>query len=544
MIATALIERGATIGLLEQLFGSTTVAATIKTQIMLRQWNFVAPLLFALWALSPLGAQGNLRVLSIETVRQASQQQVAYLNTSIKSILIHDPGYQISGINALYLSSMMAPNATQFGARDTWGNVKIPEYGSLDNVAADSEGWKNINAESSTKYSSLVGIPIGNVSKIGHTDFVMTSSYFRLECPHGPQLLPYDDEVLWFDGNVTGHLRGSGKLVNGTGSQRFPSDDFNGESGGRVTFSIGTFDNFNVARDRLRSIYFQSYTSTPDADLQNITALNCVVSYPYVDSKISCTDQTCSVSAIRPSSQTYASYLRIDSSLSKYTTPLDDEIVGKSFFAYFAVASGYEDSAEEYLTSSLTEQYMELGYNPIVSIDQVLQTNLSTVDGQALTQRLARLLNTWYIPSLAIESITYPSTSLDGGDATALATHTISNQVYRCHDVWFNILLLSSGVLFLCGLTGTILKYSATHGPDILGHVSSLTRDNPYVHEIWSNSQGDTGNALDGFERARLLRRVRIKLGDCRSTAREGHLVIMSASGSIKGSVDPNKRYM
>jgi hypothetical protein len=78
MIATYFTERGTTVGLLEQLFGSTTVASTLKTQLMLRQYNFVAVLLLLLWSLSPLGGQGVLRLITV-----ADQRVVAPARSTI-----------------------------------------------------------------------------------------------------------------------------------------------------------------------------------------------------------------------------------------------------------------------------------------------------------------------------------------------------------------------------------------------------------------------------------------------------------------------------
>lgn len=54
---------------------------------------------------------------------------------------------------------------------------------------------------------------------------------------------------------------------------------------------------------------------------------------------------------------------------------------------------------------------------------------------------------------------------------------------------------------------GVWFKYRAT-APDILGHVSSLTHDNAFT--LLSESV----SALDRVERARLLRDLKVQIGD------------------------------
>lgn len=64
-------------------------------------------------------------------------------------------------------------------------------------------------------------------------------------------------------------------------------------------------------------------------------------------------------------------------------------------------------------------------------------------------------------------------------------------------------------------------------GPDIPGYVSSMTRDSPYVRI----SNG--GSAIDGAERARLLRGLRVQLKDTMGESQEvGKLVFATIEES------------
>lgn len=50
---------------MEQLLRSQALFGVIRTQFLLNDWNLKAILIILLWALSPLGGQGTLRLISV-----------------------------------------------------------------------------------------------------------------------------------------------------------------------------------------------------------------------------------------------------------------------------------------------------------------------------------------------------------------------------------------------------------------------------------------------------------------------------------------------
>ena len=66
------------------------------------------------------------------------------------------------------------------------------------------------------------------------------------------------------------------------------------------------------------------------------------------------------------------------------------------------------------------------------------------------------------------------------------------------------------------------LKYTAT-APDILGYVSTLTRDNPFAPII-----PEGGNNLRGLEQARLLSDLPVQIGDVNWEEEKGHIAFRS----------------
>jgi hypothetical protein len=104
---------------------------------------------------------------------------------------------------------------------------------------------------------------------------------------------------------------------------------------------------------------------------------------------------------------------------------------------------------------------------------------------------------------------------------------TISHleEVYSCNRGWLAALVIASALMLIAGGGGTTLKYK-TVGPDVLGYVSSLTRDNPHMGGAeWS------GSSMDGLARAKELRGVRIRLEDAREKDEVGHIVVAALSG-------------
>lgn len=64
--------------------------------------------------------------------------------------------------------------------------------------------------------------------------------------------------------------------------------------------------------------------------------------------------------------------------------------------------------------------------------------------------------------------------------ASTLATIHADVGVYSAGLVFVVILLLITLILLDCGVIVVVLKYTTT-APDVLGYVSSMTRDNPFI---------------------------------------------------------------
>ena len=532
MIATWLFARGATVERLEQIFGSTTVFGTFKTQYKLRAYNTLGIGLVLIWILSPLGSQAILRLLDTGNKSTPSDSTIHYFDSSSKSnasLFFAPQDWRTDSFVQIYQAALVAPNVTQNGPRDIWGNPKIPTIASLKSDPGSSSGWLDSNP--GALYSSLVGMPIGNLSIVGDLRFTMPSSYYTLTCPEGPQARLSEEEIIWYEDQ--GYVLGTGQRVEGFGSQRFAEDPFANTSVADRFWSIGTFTPSQSPPYRVpsepMSIYFQFQSVNSTSYTTYLTTLNCRLLFSNVESQMLCHGKSCEVISMRHATESVNA---------SFATPLDDLDVADTFFDLFTFATGVYGIVTEFDKNSFFLQYLKYGFNPIGTPDFNATVNITAIPGDILAERLARLMNTLWLPSLSIESVTgnFPS-DLGGvpGIMSSAASVFHSNEVFICAFPWFMVLLISAIVLFMIGLIGTYLKYFATVAPEIVNHISSFTRDNPNVQIP------PGGSSLGGFKRARYLKKVIIKIGDSKPEAAVGHVVVISVE---KGQSEESRRLL
>lgn len=184
--ATWKLERGTTLGALEQLMGSRTVASTIITQLQLRSFNLVGVGLILIWSLSPLGGQSILHILSTPMKPLSNTTNVGYFNSRQQSYATPNGAFRnlwFPGYTVLFGSSLLSPVAVKRSTMDTWGNVKIPYYSSvsMSNPGKDIDEWTQISPSMTPVYSSLFGIPLSGLG-LGNTTLTVESSYVELSC--------------------------------------------------------------------------------------------------------------------------------------------------------------------------------------------------------------------------------------------------------------------------------------------------------------------------------------------------------------------------
>jgi hypothetical protein len=273
------------------------------------------------------------------------------------------------------------------------------------------------------------------------------------------------------------------------------------------------------------------------------------------------------------------------------TTPLDYGAVTTQLFQEIsAVEQGKFDdpSLTERVLNDTSSLYMAQNY----------QMNLTSIPPSVFSPRLSLVLNTYYLSMLPRFSGAFLGEGAQGnaflsgrdfGNASQSATAfdpsfvqiacpvfcyrsaearvARAHEAYRVNAAWLALLLASAGVLFGVGCAGAALGWRGTHVPDMLGYVASMTYNNPYVplpdHDGGQGSSddsrgesgrgegrgdssgeagegsgergGSSGGVLDAMDRARLLRDMRVTIGDVHGAGEGvGHVAFARSGPDVR----------
>lgn len=495
------LQCGVSLGDLEQLMGSTTVGGTITVHALLRPFNGLAIGLALLWASSPLG---NYLIPNLgREVQQALvlNTTIRYLDTTQASFFYNPdfiPEISAGGINALYQSSLISSRSAQGSKMDQWGNVKIPYYSRLNatNKMANASDWRHTPESGSPWFSSLLGIPISGLAASGNTTFTITTTYLDLNCyniSQGPPIVEGgvdENGSAWIFGPAVPTLNSSRPLTFFLAINRLVP----GESG-----ALGTYANTTAAVQQ-PALLFQSIiwdNVVNPTDPFNVSRIQCRLTQEYIDSAVSCSPgspQYCRVTASRPSSATHPP---------NSITTLGLQYQFQMISQLLPIATG-ESSYSFVPESTATELYID---NSSLPFSIFGRAHLYGIPKSDLEVRLGQVLNTYTLAALAPFDM---AGSLGSGNASVVSVkgeQRVWEIRYQVEWTLFAAYIATWLVFFAAGVAGVLLRWVVI-GPDVLGYVSSLTRDTPYVRVT------EGGSALAGIERAKLLRGLRLKMGD------------------------------
>ncbi|KAK3639334.1 hypothetical protein LTR56_012502 [Elasticomyces elasticus] len=519
------LECGEKLGLLDLLAGSTSIPSTIATQVALRARTWVLCLtgagLSSLWLMSTVGGQAALRVVRIGNMTINSTVPIRYLNTN-GSMNIFDIGAEIDPqllavVNGMYVAALLSPCTQRVSPVDPWNNVKIPTIETLESTAvAASDGWLIPNPNH-TNYSSLTDMPAEGTRIDGsNTTFAIESSYWNLDCTAltaEPQ--PVDLNTSWTDG-----------VIDNT-----PWQGFKGQSGYLISnrsFAPDTPESTgDVPSDTPpRTLYYNTWDQQVRLDdyinLDNYTSMSgsaCDVSTTYVETEVHCNGLACSAVKIRRSRLTHppAAYTTLDKSPN---------------FVYFALI--FVQLIDGYPTApTATQVYIKDLKSPFSVLSPGNGVvSLHHLDRKLHALRLGQLLNTCYSVMMSMnalpEGITAATEYLTSGGTysnqiiTQTGFRSSNVRVLVCHKGWLIALTVSSVAMVLASLACPAIRWFR-HTPELVLNISTFVRDNPYV------DCPNTGTTMESMERARLLGKARVRLGDVATDRQEyGHLAIGS----------------
>jgi hypothetical protein len=248
--------------------------------------------------------------------------------------------------------------------------------------------------------------------------------------------------------------------------------------------------------------------------------------------QIQCEGVNCRSIAARPSTEpaSHDTSSRVDTGWR--ATPLTGhgqrDTMYINFMKNFVTSTNPADACDtSFCPTSAIEGYLKNPGSPFSASGD----SLSTFGDQLISRRIAQLLNTYWIDSVAPYaiagnfSIPKNTTNAPLSDmySTDASSGTIERQetVIECNLPWLGILLLASGVSLVVSVAGGILNM-LRRGPSILDSFSALIRDNQYcASELPHHSSME-----DGSDQSCRLRSVVVRLGDVKSEEDIGHVAI------------------
>ncbi|KAI1343196.1 hypothetical protein F5Y15DRAFT_427633 [Xylariaceae sp. FL0016] len=480
------LERGERTGVLDLLAVSTSLTSTVTSQSQMRTVSLVGVALIVVWAMSP--SANSTYMVSSGDLREYDESGRA-------------SSYAV--VNSIFVSSLISPLKLRSSPVDTWGNVIIPFIESYENHSiTDGDGWYRTNA-SLASLSSLVGLPIANITAT-YVDYSINieTRYFHLDCPvvYGAWVEPRSNYTNWYHGYDA--MIWSNQSYDWERQQTNPDD---------------------MASPRW---FHHQWWGSPT----NMSS-NCSITTTYVEADVTCaTSSQCAVSRLRRSRAPHppAAYTLIDSH------PTNWAMYAYAFVSSFTGHPLSPTPVQRYLFDPETPFQWAFGDSDAGKVSKdMLPSN------EVFAARLGQLMNTYWscmngmrvIPGGVTPSTVHmqgtntsdPALRFLAKSTTTNGTRSTSETVMHCDRQWVAVLCIASIVIIIGSLINPILRYFFTTTPDLTLNISSLAmRDSPYV------GLPASGSSLPAADRARLLKRMRVRFGDVAASNEVGRLAIAS----------------
>ncbi|USP82666.1 uncharacterized protein yc1106_09940 [Curvularia clavata] len=598
MVARYLAEKGAKLSTLELLMASQSVWGTVESQMLMRRVTLVGVNLLFLWAMSPLGGQASLRLMSTSTRTLDTYSPLRYLSTgpgsaawAMSSGTYIETDGSLSQVEALYAAALMGSDKVKKGPEDTWGNVKIPYMEYREGNENKTSEWITVSPNSTKPedYVSLVGIPVMGRPKDRDGKFSLETSQLTLQCePWETRILQSMTDFynlgklvpgqIWKNMSVTNNPWGSDNVAGGKRSTFFLQTDLpitqGGDDGdGRFSSFSGYINASMIGREfQKRKLTYASSFGFGPLDNTTLSITNCSLGQSHTETIVECTEDNCAAVKVRRSLSDFRD---------TRVTPFDHALIASLALAAFPKAFGWSrgsNPTEQFIYNTTSFQLASpttmLGDNPG-------WVNLSELTPEDFSRRFALVLNTYYqltlAPNAYLGNLPQSNFSAFGPDtmpvkdvdvylpsnvttanttfenwwrlfdlkthdsslyfigATTNATISKTHAIYVCNFAWLGLLFIAAVSIFLVGAASLVLKRK-TLGPEMFGFVTSMTYENPYLNV----PRG--GTTLDAMERARLLKDLEVYIGDVCGDKDVGHIAL--AAGTPMRKLNRGRLYL
>ncbi|KAI5456907.1 hypothetical protein BGZ63DRAFT_366165 [Mariannaea sp. PMI_226] len=515
---------GIGLGALEQIFGSHSFAGAFERFIFVRSHIVIGAAILCTWLLSPLGGQGTVRMFGVGKAQITETGIVYYLHPSYQTSSqfgMSEAARSEINVNTLYASNLMSPVSQKRSPRDIWGLPKIPQWpkGIHSGKAYDIDAGMLDRGDAF--YVSLLGIEIkglnfNNQRSISY-DFTIETPYINFNCGLVTDNMTYDNYHNFISDSELNLTRA-----------------FDYSPSGAVPPSSTTFA-VNITgtgqRDAWEDIVIYGLT-------EHSVLFNCTMETLVVETDVRCGPVPFSTSC---SARRQRRVYNQRAARGLFGDALRHAVFWQSTLDHWLRAS----SSSSKTISSPTDSYLA-GYPQPYAGD--FKRDWGPINTTSFSSHLTTAFNTFWHATLvsfshtnvSFESIP-PNTimpKLNSGDEPFMnsteARATTSYKVYRANRFWVAILLLTTCVLEMMAVIGLSLRFFI-HGPDVLGFVSSMTRENKYV------GLPPGGSGLGGPDRSKSLREVRVQLADVCPKDEIGYVALKAVSADER-EVDPGNQ--
>ncbi|KAF1941565.1 hypothetical protein EJ02DRAFT_347536 [Clathrospora elynae] len=427
MIARYLSEKGAKLSTLELLMASQSVWGTVESQFLMQRLTIVGVNLLFFWALSPLGGQASLRLMT-------RQHQASYASTKIRYLTTGPGGAMFilatNNVNrgkfaeagALYNAALLAPQSVKLGPQDSWGNVKIPSFDALNQSQADPHGWIDVPSAILVPetYSSLVGVPIAGLPKDANNNFTLEYNYLSVSCGDFDQQ-PYPGTHGTGDVTATNYTK-LDEIVPGliwsnkSSPDLHPFDSLDGRASflldttrdlvrpqfvknqvdrdiyiGRMDGFIGHYNQSRLSDKESKTprelVFASVYGISRDGTEQGLNIAKCALSQHHVEAAVQCIGIQCATSRVRKS---------LTDTRPNALTALEDFSIMEAFAREFPTAVKFNEGSsptEFFMTNTSTFPFIQKAGR---LFPDEAYTNLSVLSRDVFSRRLSLVFNTYY----------------------------------------------------------------------------------------------------------------------------------------------------
>ncbi|KAJ4992953.1 hypothetical protein SVAN01_01657 [Stagonosporopsis vannaccii] len=501
-------ERSATIGTVERLIGCQSVFTAIERQIALRRFDLLGVAILLAWLLSPIGGQTSLRMLSTQPSTEDFNNTARYFPLEGYAAQTFLFGFGRANLAwtlwaPLYMTALQTSRQYWKSPMDLFGAVRVPDIRQLSPSAIDAPNydWHDFGSVNDIQYTSMLGLPIVGIPEFGNSSFNSQSFYWAVECSDWNQT----------DFEEVEHTQTS--TFNMTLNRLEPSYE-------RIGFIYQT--------KRLTQQNMSAFSEVPYSNNTGIHyTTNCTASPIVVESEIECQGQSCSVQRMRKLQRDLYSLFSPHEGPDNYLNLILQYMPGADIGYNGEPTTQSSELVEQWMIDPNLSQF-EWTLRPSHSLwaFEDRWVNLAALPTDEFSRRLQIAMNTFWDASVGstirMGNFTLDQVEIMGTEGnfrwntTELSGVRFAGEHYVVHKAFAGITMGLSLALCLTALVSLVLGV-IIKAPDILGFVSTSARDNPYVQE-------HVPSRSDGLQASRVLRDVRMQIGDVNELGEVGHV--------------------